>query len=213
MADQDKNVAGAPAAEQPSAQMIVPLIMRFELGAAKPARQTASFVNDSGIKQTIELRRSEELIFEDFVGELMIAYVFDMPSYFRHVNRKDCLDFGIKHDELRALSARNLVQRRPKPRVRQGQAAVMLVLDQNLESSLLLVDLVWDQVERQLPGETVVGVPTRDVISVTGTEVPGGIESLERATERTWKNSEPRLRLTRSLLVRRDETWQIFDRS
>jgi uncharacterized protein YtpQ (UPF0354 family) len=190
--------------------MIVPFIMRSEPSAAKSARQTASFVNDSGLRQTVELRRSEELIFEDFVGELMIAYVFDLPSYFQHVNRKDCLDFGIKHDELRALSARNLVRRRPKPTVKPGQTGVMFVMDQNLESSLLLVDLVWDQVERQFPGETVAAVPARDVILVTGADVPGGIESLERAIDRTWKNSEPRLLLTRSLLVRRDKSWRIF---
>jgi hypothetical protein len=106
MADHDDSVAGPPAGEQPSAQMIVPLVMRSEPSAAKPARQTASFMNDSGLEQTIELRRSEELIFEDFVGDLMIAYVFDLPSYFQHVSRKDCPDFGIKHDELRTLSAR-----------------------------------------------------------------------------------------------------------
>jgi hypothetical protein len=206
-------MAGHDDSEQPSAQMIVPLIMRSEPGAAGPARQTASFINDSGLKQTIELRRSEEFLFEDFTGDLMIAYVFDLPGYFRHVNRKDCLDFGIRHDELRALSAGNLVRRRPKPTVKQGQACGMYVMDQNLESSLLLVDLVWDQVERQIPGETVAAVPARDVIMVTGTEVPGGIESLERAMGRTWDKLEPRLRLTRSLLVRRDKSWHVFDRS
>lgn len=213
MTDHNDGAGGGPAGEQPSAEMIVPFIMRSEPSAAKPARQTASFVNDSGLRQTVELSRSEELIFEDFLGELMIAYVFDLPSYFQHVNRKDCLDFGIKHDELRALSARNLLRRRPKPAVKIGQTGVMFVMDQNLESSLLLVDLVWDQVERPLPGETVAAAPARDVILVTGTEVPGGIESLKRAIDRTWKNSEPQLRLTRSLLVRRDKSWHIFGES
>jgi uncharacterized protein YtpQ (UPF0354 family) len=194
--------------------MIVPFIMRFEFepDGTKPARQTASFTSDSGLKQTLEMRRSEELIFEDFVGELMIAYVFDLPSYFQHVNRQDCLDFGIRHDELRALSARNLVHRRPKPTVKQGQACVMFVVDQNLESSLLLVDLLWDKVEQQLAGETVVAVPARDVILATGTEVPGGIESLEHVADRAWQRAERRLQLTRSLLVRRDKSWHLFDR-
>ena len=59
---------------------------------------------------------------------------------FRHVNRKDCLGLGIRHDELRALSVRNLTRRRPKPEVKPGRAGAILVMDQNLESSLLLVD-------------------------------------------------------------------------
>jgi hypothetical protein len=206
-------MAGHDDSEQLSAQMIVPLIMRSEPGATGPARQTVSFLSDSGLKHTIELRRSEEFLFEDFVGELMIAYVFDLPGYFRHVSRRDCLDFGIRHDELRALSAGNLVRRRPKPTVKQGQTCGRYVMDQNLEPSLLLVEHVWDQVERQIPGETVAAVPARGVIMVTGTEIPGGIESLERAIDGTWEELEPRLRLTRSLLVRRDKSWHVFDGS
>ena len=213
MADHDDSVAGPPPAEQPSPTMIVPFIMRFELepDVTKPARQTARFTNDSGLRQTLEMRRSEELVFEDFVGELMIAYVFDLPGYFQHVNRQDCLDFGIRHDQLRALAARNLVHRRPKPVVKHGQACVMFVVDQNLESSLLLVDLLWAQVDRQLAGETVVAVPARDVIVATGSDVPGGIASLERVAGRAWQRAEPRLQLTRSLLVRRDKSWYLFD--
>lgn len=212
MADHDGSAAGPPGErEQLSAQMIVPFIMRFQADGTKPARQTASFTNDSGVRQTLELKRSEELILEDFVGELMIAYVFDLPSYFQHVNRKDCLDFGLRHDELRALAARNLVRRRSKPTVKHGQACVMFVVDQNLESSLLLVDLLWEQVERKLAGETVAAVPARDVLLATGTEVPGGMESLERLADTAWKKSERRLQLTPSLLVRRDRSWHIFD--
>lgn len=95
MADHHESAAGPLAAERPSAEMIVPFIMKFKPGDITPGRQTAGFTNVLGVQQSIELRRSEELIFEDFVGELMIAYVFDLPSYFQHVNREDCLDFGI----------------------------------------------------------------------------------------------------------------------
>ena len=105
-------------------------MMRFGPDAARPAHhQTVSFVNDSGLRQTIELRRSEEMISEDFAGELMITYVSGLPGYFRHVSRKDCLNFGIRHDELRLMSAKNLVRRRPKPAVKPGQTGVMLVMD------------------------------------------------------------------------------------
>jgi uncharacterized protein YtpQ (UPF0354 family) len=205
-------VAGALADERPSAQMIVPLMKRSEPGdGIRPARQTASFTTDSGQPRTIQLRRSEEFVVEDFVGDLLITYVFDLPRYFRHVNRKDCLDFGIRHDELRALSVQNLVRSRPKPEIKPGRAGVMLVLDENLESSLLLVDHLWDQFEPQLPGETIAAVPARDTILITGTEVPDGIALLERAIDTVWERSEQRLQLSRSVLVRRSKSWHVFD--
>jgi hypothetical protein len=207
-------VAGAPADERLSPQMIVPLMKRSEPGdGTRPARQTASFTTDSGRRRTIQLSRSEEFVVEDFVGDLLITYVFDLPRYFRHVNRKDCLDIGIRHDELRALSVKNLVRSRPKPEIKPGTAGVMLVMDQNLESSLLLMDHLWDQFEPQLPGETIAAVPARDTILITGTEVPDGIELLERAIDTVWERSEQRLQLSRSVLVRRSKSWHIFDRS
>ena len=190
--------------------MIVPFIMRSEPGTGqRQPRQTASFTNEQGLAQTIELSRSEEFIVEDLVGDLMIAYVFDLPTSFRHVNRKDCLDLGLRHDELRALSVRNLVHRRPRPVVQKGPGVAMLVLDENLESSLLLVDHLWDQFEPQLPGEMVATVPARHLIVVTGTGIPGGIEALERATDMAWNGAEPRRRLTRSPLVRRGKSWHM----
>ena len=182
--------AGAPADERLSPQMIVPLMKRSEPGdGTRPARQTASFTTDAGQQRTIQLSRSEEFVVEDFMGDLLITYVFDLPRYFRHVNRKDCLDFGIRHDELRALSVRNLVRSRAKPVIKPGRPGVMLVLDENLESSLLLVDHLWDQFEPQLPGDTIAAVPARDTILTTGTEVPDGIELLERAIDTVWERS------------------------
>ena len=75
--------------------MIVPLMKRSGPGdGTRPARQTASFTTDSGQRRTMQLSRAEEFVVEDFVGDLLMTYVFDLPRYFRHVNRKDCLDFG-----------------------------------------------------------------------------------------------------------------------
>jgi hypothetical protein len=59
--------------------MIVPFIMKVTPSGTHPARQTASFTNASGVRQTIELRSSEELIFEDFVGELQMRTFSPSP--------------------------------------------------------------------------------------------------------------------------------------
>jgi len=59
--------------------------------------------------------------------------------------------------DLRPLAVRNLTRRRARPQIKQAPAAAMFVLDGNLESSLLLVDHLWEQTGPQLPGELTVG--------------------------------------------------------
>jgi hypothetical protein len=112
------------------------------------------------------------------------------------------------------VAVRNLTKRRRKPEIlRPSDAAVMLRLDGDLEASLLLVNHLWLQLGRGLPGETVVALPSRDVLVASGTHVTGGIETLHRAVKRRWENptTDRKLLLTRQLLVRRDTSWQVYE--
>jgi hypothetical protein len=108
---------------------------------------------------------------------------------------------------------RNLTRRRSEPSILGLSGAIsMLRLDGDLEASLLLVDRLWPQLARAIPGDIVVGVPSRDVLAVTGTGSAEGIETLRWAVDRAWhRQKQPKLTLTRSLLVRRDDTWQLFE--
>jgi hypothetical protein len=52
------------------------------------------------------------------------------------------------------------------------------------------------------------------VLVISGTEIPGGVEALRRAVQVGWERpTHPKLLLTRSLLVRRDDSWQIFEQT
>lgn len=90
----------------------------------------------------------------------------------------------------------------------------MLILDGDLEASLLLADHLWAQLAPQIPGDLIAAVPSRDVLTVSGTGVADGEALLRSAVERVWSNprTNPKLLLTRSLLVRQDGSWQLFER-
>ncbi len=142
----------------------------------------------------------------------IILYAFDLPGHFVYLSEHHCKTLGVDPRGLRKLAVQNLTRRRSKPEIlRPSDAINMLRLDGDLEASLLLVDHLWPQVARAVAGETVVGVPTRDVLALTGTGITGGVETLRRAVERAWQRPTNRkLVLTRSLLVRRNDSWQIF---
>ena len=177
--------------------MIIPLIKR----SAQPS------------DDEIRLPAQQELISEHLVGDFYIFYVFDLPSLFWFVSRGDCESLGLNAGGLRALSVRNLVKRRRRPEIRQSGTGAMLILDGDLEASLLLADHLWARLAPQIPGDLIAAVPSRDVLTVSGTDVAGGIPLLRSAVERVWANprTDPKLLLTRSLLVRQDGSWQLFE--
>jgi uncharacterized protein YtpQ (UPF0354 family) len=155
-----------------------------------------------------------DLVSDSLVGDLNIFYAFDVPGYFKYVSKHDRMTLKLDPGTLREISVRNLTKRRKKPEIlRPSDAAVMLKLDGDLEASLLLVPHLWPQLARGLPGETIVAVPSRDVLVVSGTEVTGGVATLRGAVRRVWESpkTNKKLLLTRSLLVRRNDSWHVFE--
>ena len=68
-----------------------------------------------------------------------------------------------------------------------------------------MVDLPVD-----LPGDPVVAVPARDVLVITGSESPGGLEKATRCVERVFfaGSHHP---LVPDLLIRHHDRWHRFD--
>jgi uncharacterized protein YtpQ (UPF0354 family) len=182
----------APLEERDPA-MIVPLIKRSVKAS----------------EETVQLSGSDELIFEPFNDDLFVAYVFDLPGMFKFVSRNDCEALSLDPGQLRTLAVRNLVKRRRKPEIKQPDSGLMLVLDGDLEASLLLVDILWAQLASQIPGDVVVAIPARDVLAVTGGKVNGGIAVLSDAINRVWENphTNRKLLLTKLLLRREGTSW------
>jgi hypothetical protein len=153
-------------------------------------------------------------IAEHLVAELNVMYAFDLPGHFEYLSEQHCRNLGLDPAVLRKLSVRNLTRRRSKPEILRPSGAVhMFRLDGELETSLLLVDHLWPQAARAIPGDIVAGVPSRNVLVITGTGISGGIDTLRWAVDRAWqRRPNPKTALTRSLLIRRDDSWQLLDR-
>jgi uncharacterized protein YtpQ (UPF0354 family) len=150
---------------------------------------------------------------EGLAGELFIMYAFDLPGRFQFVSRRDCERLGLTMDDLRALSVRNLIQRRPKPKITQAGRCALLTVDGDLDASLLLVDTIWEQFAAQVPGDPVAAVPVRNQLLATGSGVSGGIDALRNAASYVWQSprANPKLLLTPSLLTRQGGRWELLD--
>jgi hypothetical protein len=163
--------------------------------------------------KTIPLSGPDQPVVEELPGDLLVMYAFDLPGRFVFLARRHREALSLEQGDLRQLSVRNLVKRRPKPKIRQTDRTITLILDGDLEASLLLVDMLWEQLAPRIPGDLVAAVPARDTIAVTGTGLDGGVSVLSYAARQIWESPRVnrKLLLTPSLMIRRGNTWQLLE--
>lgn len=149
-----------------------------------------------------------ELLLDDFLGNLAIGYALGPPFGDRLVTWADLDRFRLTHGAVRREAAVALAEGLARVRLHGQPPALMLSFD-GLESSVLLADPFWDDLEGSVPGELVVGCPARDVVIVTGSESRPGLEKARRAVDRVFFAGDQHL-LTRHLLVRRRGRWDVF---
>jgi uncharacterized protein YtpQ (UPF0354 family) len=150
---------------------------------------------------------SDDVVVDDFGAGLVVAYAFGPPYGERLVTWADLDELTLTRSRLRREAAENLIRRLDRLRVHGRPPSFILSFD-GLESSLLIADgTVWGRLAAAVEGELVVGVPARDVVVVTGTGSPIGLDKVQRTIDRVFFAGDEHL-LSRELLVRRHDGWE-----
>ncbi|MGH3647694.1 MAG: hypothetical protein ACRDTM_11050 [Micromonosporaceae bacterium] len=144
-------------------------------------------------------------VMDPYVGELAVAYSVGPPFGDQLLRGSDLDELGLDHTAVRRTALETLLAMARDVEVHGGPPTFMISFG-GLESSLLLVDELWDRLTPAVPGDLVVGVPARDVMIVTGTQSPDGMARAQRACERVFLAGDDRL-LRTPLLLRRNAVW------
>lgn len=150
----------------------------------------------------------DELVLDQFLGNLAVGYTMASSPGEELLTWADLEHIGMPHRAVRSQALGYLNANLDRARLHGQPPALMLSFD-GLESTILLADAFWDRLEGTVPGEIVVGVPTRDVVIVTGSQSLPGLEKARRAVDRVFFANDQYL-LTRHLLVRRQGVWEVF---
>lgn len=103
---------------------------------------------------------------EPFNSELAIVYAEDRSASMRFLMSGD--DVGDR-SKLHELALANLHRLLPKIEMREGASGISLVeAGGDYEASLLLADGIWSSGQIKVDGDTVVAVPAKDALLVTG---------------------------------------------
>jgi uncharacterized protein YtpQ (UPF0354 family) len=184
-------VDSGKATQQRSLDQVVPLIKSAQWVEGLPAS-------------------AKDLASDHLVADLYVVYAFDDASTMEYARWPELDKFGHPRMELAAKALANLRTRLPSQLARHGNEKIItLIANGTHESSLILLDEVWEPLRSSIPDDIVVCVPARDVCLVSATGIPGGIESLVAARDRLCAGT-PSNFISKSLLRRRGKEWIPF---
>ena len=147
--------------------------------------------------------------FEPYNTDLFIVYAEDSGKNIRYFSEDVLKDLGIKREELRSMAVKNLRRILPKIELHGGPDVFMMTAGGDYEASLLLLDSIWQSDQIKVKGETVVAIPARDTLLITGSKNKEGIK-IVRATAAKLATDAP-YRLTTNLFVYRNGAFVAFN--
>jgi uncharacterized protein YtpQ (UPF0354 family) len=155
-------------------------IVHVELDDLVPIVKDRAYANMASKMMTSRIDKEgapmSALFYERINSELVMLYAFDSPTSLRFANVDDIASFSLDSKTLKQVAIENLMRRLPDIQIQGNEDIVYLVANGMFESSLLLVDGLWNKDNFPFEGNLVVFVPTRDVVLVTGSKNKSGLE-------------------------------------
>ena len=129
-----------------------------------------------------------DAVYDEFIDGLFVLYVLDTPSAIRPIHESELEEAGIARDELLALSLQNLMNMLPSPHFDSYEGITTISVDGMYESSLLLFDFN-DVTSFDVDGDVIVGVPSRDMLFVAGSNDATAIEVLNGFVQMMYEST------------------------
>ncbi|MGM8363833.1 DUF1444 family protein [Flavobacterium sp. ARAG 55.4] len=116
--------------------------------------------------------------YEKYNNELYIFYVEDTETNINYLTQEDFEKLNVNIEELRKIAIQNLSNSIEIEKHGENGYYILLV-DGNYESSLILLD-IWYKENFDVNGEIVIGIPSRDLLIITGKNDSKNIERLSK---------------------------------
>ncbi|KIA82473.1 DUF1444 family protein [Flavobacterium sp. AED] len=104
--------------------------------------------------------------YEKYNEDLYIFYVEDTETNINYLKQEDFEKLNVKLEELRKIAIQNLSNSVEIEKHGENGFYILLA-DGNYESSLILLD-IWYKENFDVNGEIVIGIPSRDLLIITG---------------------------------------------
>jgi uncharacterized protein YtpQ (UPF0354 family) len=176
-----------------------------QLGSARPVVRSKSTLD--GFEQLLATEdKPAKLIRYPLVADIEAAFVFQTPNGMRYATENDLNTLNISKSDFAEAAMRNFDAMTLKTEWSRSDNVLIAQLDGNYESSLLLIDNLWPEIENALGGPIVVGVPARDSLVAVRADDTGQVAELRRAMDNGYAYP-----ISSTLLTRRNGRWVEFE--
>ena len=127
-------------------------------------------------------------LYEKYNDELYIFYVEDTETNINYINKEDFEKLNVEFKDLKKIAIKNLSDAIEIEK-HGAKGYYILLAGGNYESSLILLD-IWNQENFKVNGEIVIGIPSRDLLIITGKDDFENIEKLKKTVIDTNENGD-----------------------
>ena len=150
-----------------------------------------------------------ELVIKHICEDLNCLYAIDSGSSYEIIQQRHLNSWQIDQSELEQIALGNLTTLTMTNLSVQGDTnGLMFVLNGSLEAAIVLMDQIWDQLEKQIGENIVIAVPSRDVLLATGASNNTMLESFEKTSTDIYKSAD--YPLSKNFFIRETGTWKLF---
>jgi uncharacterized protein YtpQ (UPF0354 family) len=148
-------------------------------------------------------------VIEPFVDDMVVTYAFDLPGIIQMVSPGNLADLGLRPQGLRKVALENMV-RDKQIGVEEIDPVFRIVMGDNLEATSLLARGFWNDVEKELSGDLVMTVPSRDVVYFCDSATDEAVWLMNDMAGQTREQEEGEV-LSDKLFIWKNEKWEVYD--
>lgn len=137
------------------------------------------------VKEIKSLENSDQgqYVFEKYNEGLYIFYAQDLENSMSYLIQENLAEHNISRPDLRAMATNNLMTILPNIERHGDNGYFMLTAGGDYEASLILDQSIWTKEYFPVKGEIIIGIPSRDVLLITGSEEVENIARLKTTVE------------------------------
>lgn len=165
------------------------------------------FLPENADDKVIKLSESDGLVCKDIGNGILVTYLVDEGNHFSYIQNKHLIEEGLTENELHIIGVNNLKEiALGTVKLQEHGNIYPLFLNGNYESSLILINELWDDLLAQYATNGfIIAIPARDIIAFCDINSNEGITELKQLNERVYENADHQL--TNCLYKRQNSQW------
>jgi uncharacterized protein YtpQ (UPF0354 family) len=174
-----------------------------------PKSRSVQKIEPQIIKADAKSAPGNALVFDHFVGDLHLRYVFDDPQFMLALRARDLARLGVARDALPAIVVENYRRLYPKVKVFRPEPGLGVVTNGGqLEPCTMLDGAFWEWQRREFGGELIATVPARDAVIFTRREPRQNIELLKHLAVQAYEKAG-QAAVSRTVFAWVNYRWQV----